>query len=64
MTRDPRFPSDEELIRRAIRTSGTPSPRGRVPRWRAVMYTFGLGSTFAWQLCVRFGFDPDERVRL
>jgi len=61
---DPRFPSDEELIRRAIRASGKPSPRATQYRWRAVMMTFGLGSTFAEQLCLRFGFDPDEKVRL
>lgn len=64
MIYDPRFPSDEELIRRAIASSGRPSPKAATPRWKAVMMTFGLGSTFAWQLCSRFGFDPDEMVRL
>lgn len=56
--------SDDELVKRAIHSSGTPSPRGHHYRWQAVMDTFALGSTYAWQLCARFGFDPDERVRL
>jgi len=56
--------SDEELVKRAIRTSGTPSPRARTPRYQAVMLTFGLGSTYAYELCRRFGYDPDEMVRL
>ncbi len=64
MTTDTNFPSDEELVRRAIMSSGRPSPRGNHYRWKAVMDTFGLGSTYAWQLCVRFGFDPDEKVRM
>lgn len=52
---------DEELLRRAV----TNARKGREyqPRWVAVMDSFMLGSTYAWQLCNRFGLDPDERVR-
>ena len=64
MKRNPLHPSDEELVRRAIHSSGTPSARAQTPRWAAVMMTFGLGSTYSAELCVRFGFDPDESVRL
>lgn len=64
MMTDPRFPSDEALLKRAVIACGHPSPRARNPRWIAVMKTFGLGSTYAQQLCIRFGLDPDEKVRL
>lgn len=57
---------DAQLIRRVIagvrrlpRTS-----RGRtIPLWSRVGDRFCLGSTYAAQLCRRFGFDPDEQVR-
>lgn len=50
---------DAELIRRALRFSR----RGRKsPRWVRVADRFALGSTYARQLCRRFGFDPDEEV--
>ena len=55
---------DNDLLERAVRNA-RPS-RGAaitVPRWSAVMVSFGLGSTYAQQLCVRFGLDPDELVR-
>jgi len=52
---------DEELLRRAV--TNARKGRGYQPRWVAVMEAFGLGGTYAWQLCVRFGLDPDERVR-
>lgn len=57
------FPSDQELLRRAVETARPLYSRGWKPRWAAVMDTFMLGSTYAGQLCVRFGFDPDEKVR-
>ena len=53
---------DDELVKRAIHSSGRPSSRGGHLRWQLVMDTFVLGSTYAQQLCVRFGFDPEERV--
>ena len=52
---------DEELLRRAV--SGARRGRGWSPRWSCVMEAFCLGSTYAAQLCRRFGLDPDERVR-
>lgn len=33
------------------------------PRWVAVMDAFQLGSTYAGELCRRFGLDPDEEVK-
>lgn len=54
---------DEELLRRAVQQARATRSRGYQPRWVAVMDTFLLGSTYAWQLCQRFGFDPDEKVR-
>jgi len=55
---------DEQLLRRAVsncRSKFAPSGYEH-PRWVAVMDTFALGSTYAHQLCRRFGFDPDEMV--
>jgi hypothetical protein len=52
---------DDELLRRAVQMAR--KGRGYQPRWVAVMHCFLLGSTYARQLCDRFGFDPDERVR-
>lgn len=51
---------DEELLRRAVLNA-----RGyrRGPRWVAVMAAFALGSTYSYQLCQRFGIDPNEEVR-
>jgi hypothetical protein len=50
---------DYVLLRRAVQNA-----RGRYknPRSVHVMNTFGLGSTYAAQLCARFFLDPDERL--
>ena len=55
---------DNVLLGRAIRDF-RPIKRGDggIYRWAAVMVRFGLGSTYARQLCRRFGMDPDEKVR-
>lgn len=55
---------DEELIASVFRSlqSGSPRSGGR-PMWVAVMDAFTLGSTYAHQLCERFGVDPDKLVR-
>ncbi|AMO44253.1 hypothetical protein vBRpoSV10_200 [Ruegeria phage vB_RpoS-V10] len=53
-------PTNEELLRRAV--SNARIPRRRAPRWSAVMHVFNLGSTYAWNLCVRMGCDPEEIV--
>jgi len=49
---------DDELLRRAVMNVQYP----HLTRWRNVMKTFGLGSTYAAQLCRRFGLDPDEEL--
>lgn len=54
---------DEELLRRAVTSARATRTRGYHPRWTGVMDAFGLGSTYAFQLCRRFGLDPDERVK-
>lgn len=52
---------DAELLKRAVVNAR--AGRGWHSRWVAVMSTFGLGRTFACQLCVRFDLNPDEQVR-
>jgi hypothetical protein len=58
-----RIAEDEILLRSAVRNARSRYSRGYRPRWVAVMDTFAVGSTMAHELCTRFGFDPDERVR-
>jgi hypothetical protein len=55
---------DAALLERAVRNGrGRGQKRGqRYPRWSLVADTFALGSTYAIQLCRRFGLDPDELV--
>ena len=48
--------ADRELMDRALRSL---RPSKRKPLWVLVMETFGLGSTFAYQLCRRHGLDPE-----
>lgn len=55
--------SDVELLRRAVTNARDRNSRGKHVRWAAVMWSFGVGSTTAHELCVRFGLDPDERVK-
>lgn len=56
---------DERLLERAVKNCRARSYRKgqKHPRWVAVMETFGLGSGYSAQLCVRFDVDPDEVVR-
>lgn len=56
--------SDEELLRRAVPKARCSfgGPGYAHPRWIGVRDTFALGSTFAAQLCIRFGLDPNEIV--
>lgn len=49
---------DEDLIKRAVRNARAKAGR---PKWTAVADAFGLGSTYAAQLCRRFAIDPDEQ---
>lgn len=65
MTRSVNDYDDSILLERAVRNCRNSKSRKGVkhPRWVAVMDTFRLGSTYASQLCVRFGLDPDEQVK-
>lgn len=54
---------DTELVRRVISGLRGGRRRKRQPLWASVGGRFCLGSTYAAQLCRRFGFDPDEQVR-
>lgn len=56
---------DEELLKRAVAACrGRGYRKGaKHPRWVAVMDNFSLGSTYAHELCRRFGHDPDEMVK-
>lgn len=56
---------DEKLLERAVRgcRSRVQDRRCKHSRWVHVADTFALGSTFARQLCERFGVDPDESVK-
>lgn len=56
--------SDADLLGRAVKGARKRGRNGE-PHWRwvAVMDAFALGSTYAQQLCRRFGLDPDEMVR-
>jgi hypothetical protein len=51
---------DAELLRRVVRTVTRNRPRRQEFAWAAVHDAFGLGSTYAAQLCRRFGIDPDS----
>lgn len=55
--------SDNDLLHRAMRTLAPPKGQRYAVRWSCVMYRFALGSTYAKQLCLRFGMDPDAKVR-
>ena len=48
--------ADSELLRRALLNL---RPGRNKPLWTLVMDRFSLGSTYAWQLCRRFGLNPD-----
>lgn len=53
--------TDADLVRRAV-MNARPRGMGGAPRWAAVMDTFALGSTYAWELCEATGFDPEAQV--
>lgn len=48
--------SDARLVERAVLNA---RKRRGLPKWSAVSKAFGLGSTYSWQLCQRFGIDPE-----
>jgi len=51
---------DADLVERAVRNAHIGRPKK--VRWGHVADAFVLGSTFSWQLCKRFGLDPEEEV--
>lgn len=51
---------DADLLRRVMPNIGR--HLHRAPRWVHVADAFGLGSTYAGQLCRRFGLDPFTQV--
>lgn len=53
---------DEELLRRAVHNARCHKSRGKHMRWVAVSDVFLLGSTYSYELCRRFGVDPDGLV--
>lgn len=53
--------SAEDLVKRAVMNAKPRNP-GEWPRWVAVMDAFGLGSTYATQLCRAHGLDPDQKI--
>ena len=55
---------DDELLRRVVQSVTRQMPRRKEFAWSEVMAAFGLGSTYAAQLCRRFGIDPDTGADL
>lgn len=53
--------TDEQLVRRAM-MNARPTKIGKWPRFAAVMDTFGLGSTYSWELCEAHGLNPEDIV--
>lgn len=53
--------SDAVLLGRAVRMC-RPRGAGYWLRWTAVADQFALGSTYAAQLCRRYGVDPHESI--
>lgn len=53
----------EQLVERAVCNSRPPNRIDvRSFRWESIQKTFGLGSTYSRDLCVKFGLDPYEVV--
>ena len=55
---------DNVLLQRVLRNLQTHGrSHEKLPLWSIVSERFALGSTYAEQLCRRFGLNPDEIVR-
>lgn len=50
----------EQLVARAVRNARPRQDRYPEQRWICVQAAFGLGSTYAKELCRLHGLDPDE----
>jgi ribosomal protein S13 len=53
--------SERELIKRAIKIARATS---RLPRWALVKRIFGTGQTVSRLICSKYGFDPDEEIKI
>lgn len=62
LQREDHWPTDEDLINRAVKNARPNYGNGPAPRWGAVMDVFAVGSTVARYLCERAGVDPDEKL--
>jgi hypothetical protein len=57
--------SDAALVERAVRSAVSEMKKKRHPyAWVAIQETFGLGSTYSAQLCLRFNIDPDTGLNI
>lgn len=54
---------DNILLGRAVRECRRGRGRHKGPLWSKVADRFALGSTYASQLCRKYGLDPDEMVK-
>ena len=53
----------ESLVERAVRNAMPRELGGTEIRWSVVGDAFGLGSTYATELCRKFGLDPNDQLR-
>ena len=53
--------TDEDLVSRAMKNLQNRG-FGYAPAWAIVMETFGLGSTYAHELCRNHNIDPDKQI--
>lgn len=55
---------DNELLNRVLRSlQNRGRGREKLPLWAIVGDKFALGSTYSFQLCRRFGLDPEQIVK-
>lgn len=55
---------DNELLNRVLRSlQNRGRGREKLPLWVIVGAKFALGSTYSFQLCRRFGLDPEQIVK-
>jgi hypothetical protein len=55
---------DDELLRRVVRSVVRKRRPKSLVAWAPVSEAFSLGSTYAAQLCRRFGLDPDTGAEI
>jgi hypothetical protein len=52
----------EERIGSVLRNIERLKPKERNVRWYFVSLLFGYGSGYSYELCLRYGLDPDEEI--